>query len=71
MKKSTMIYTPNRGIPIGEATISGNGIPALIVKKSKSAETDEIPLDDLIKQMVQKTDSIDAGTYNQTVCKKT
>ena len=42
---------------MGEAILSESGVPVLLVKKSHSAEMDAIPLDLLIKQMVDKAES--------------
>lgn len=55
-RNNSMIYTPNRRIPVGEAILSESGVPVLLVKKSHSAEMDAIPLDLLIKQMVDKAE---------------
>lgn len=53
-RNDAMIYTPKMGIPIGKATISTSGDVALAVKKSKSPEVDEIPLEELIRQLITK-----------------
>ena len=52
--ESRMVRTPVYHIPIGEAVISPDGHYSLRIKRAKSNEIEEVPLDELLSLVVSK-----------------
>jgi len=55
-QRPTLIYTPERHIPIGEAVKTANGVHGIKVKKAGGKDTEVITLDSLYKLVVQATE---------------
>lgn len=56
-KKARILKTPVYKIPIGEAIINQDGHYSLRIKKPKSEEVEEIPLDRLLSMVVTEAEN--------------
>lgn len=60
-----MVYTPNIHIPVGEAVKRPDGSHAIRVKNPRTNKTDEISLDSLFEEVVQKATAAEIRTVAQ------
>ena len=62
LANNRMIYTPKNRIPIGEAVKRPDGSHAIRVKNPRTNRTDEITLDSLVEEVVQKAKAAETRT---------
>lgn len=62
MPNTKMVYTPNSHIPVGEAVKRPDGSHAIRVKNPRTNKTDEISLDSLFEEVVQKAKAAEIRT---------
>ena len=60
-----MVYTPKDHIPVGEAVKRPDGSHAIRVKNPRTNKVDEITLDSLFEEVVQKAIAAETRTVAQ------